>query len=54
MNDEVGDPIKTLNLRLNEALHQQLTAEAKRSVRSLQGEIIWRLRKSLDQPEGAA
>jgi len=40
---------KVLNLRLDGALHQQLTAEAKRSVRSLNGEIIFRLRKSLDQ-----
>ncbi len=48
------DQVKVLNLRLDEAMHRQLTAEAKRSVRSLQGEIMWRLRKSLDQSEGAA
>jgi len=47
-------PTVELCLRLDEPTHRQLTAEAKRSVRSLQGEIIFRLRKSLDQPEGAA
>lgn len=54
MNEEVDDLVKVLNLRLDEALHRQLTAEAKRSVRSLNGEIIFRLRRSLDQqPEVA-
>jgi len=48
--EQLDDAVK-LNLRLDEALHRQLTAEAKRSVRSLNGEIIFRLRKSLDQPE---
>ena len=43
------DAVKVLNLRLDEVLHQQLTAEARRSVRSLQGEIVWRLRRSRDQ-----
>jgi hypothetical protein len=38
-----------LCVRLDEALRQQLIAEAMRSVRSLNGEIIFRLRKSLDQ-----
>ena len=54
MNEGTDDQVKVLNLRLDEAMHRQLTAEAKRSVRSLQGEIMWRLRKSLDQSEGAA
>jgi predicted HicB family RNase H-like nuclease len=54
MNEGTDDQVKVLNLRLDEAMHRQLTAEAKRSVRSLQGKIIWRLRKSLDQSEGAA
>jgi len=49
--EHLDDAVKVLNLRLDEALHRQLTAEAKRSVRSLNGEIIFRLRKSLDQPE---
>ena len=45
----MDDPVRVLNLRLDEALHRQLAAEAKRSVRSLNGEIIFRLRCSLDQ-----
>jgi predicted HicB family RNase H-like nuclease len=45
----MDDRVRVLNLRLDEALHRQLAAEAKRSVRSLNGEIIFRLRRSLDQ-----
>jgi hypothetical protein len=41
------DLVRVLNLRLDE--RRQLTAEARRSVRSLDGEIIFRLRRSLDQ-----
>jgi predicted HicB family RNase H-like nuclease len=41
--------VRVLNLRLDEPLRRQLTAEARRSVRSLNGEIIFRLRRSLDQ-----
>jgi predicted HicB family RNase H-like nuclease len=48
MNTEADDTVKVLNLRLDEALHRQLTAEARRSVRSLNGEIVFRLRKSLE------
>jgi predicted HicB family RNase H-like nuclease len=51
--DREDDAVK-LNLRLDEGLHQQLAVEAKRQVRSLQGEIIFRLRKSLDQQSEAA
>jgi predicted HicB family RNase H-like nuclease len=47
--DGEGDAVK-FNLRLDAGLHQRLTAEAKRHVRSLNGEILFRLRKSLDQP----
>ena len=47
-------PIVELCLRLDEPTHRQLAAEAKRSVRSLQGEIIFRLRRSLDQQSGDA
>jgi predicted HicB family RNase H-like nuclease len=47
--EQLDDAIRALNLRLDEALHRQLTAEAKRSLRSLNGEIIFRLRRSLDQ-----
>ena len=47
--EDLDEPVKVLNLRLDEALHRELTAEARRSVRSLNGEIIFRLRCSLDQ-----
>jgi len=43
---EALDEVIKLNLRLDEPLHRQLTAQAKRSVRSLNGEIIFRLRRS--------
>jgi predicted HicB family RNase H-like nuclease len=36
-----------VNLRFDEELHKQLVAEAKRRVRSLNGEVIYRLRQSL-------
>ena len=35
--------------RLDRALHAALTAEARRSLRSLNSEMIWRLRQSLAQ-----
>jgi hypothetical protein len=35
-------------VRLDEALRQRLIAEAKRSVRSLNGEMVYRLRKSFE------
>jgi predicted HicB family RNase H-like nuclease len=38
-----------LVLRLEPTLHERLTTEAKQSVRSLQGEIIFRLRNSFEQ-----
>jgi predicted HicB family RNase H-like nuclease len=50
--EKEDDGVK-LNLRLDEGLHKQLAAEAKRSIRSLNGEIIWRLRQSL-APAGRA
>jgi predicted HicB family RNase H-like nuclease len=40
--EHINDAVKVLNLRLDEPLHRQLTAEAKRSVRSLNGEIVYR------------
>jgi TraY domain len=40
-----------LCLRLDEPTHRRLTAEAKRSVRSLHGEIVHRLRESLKQTD---
>jgi predicted HicB family RNase H-like nuclease len=49
MMESPDDLVRVLNLRLDEPLRRQLTAEARRSVRSLNGEIIFRLRRSLDQ-----
>jgi G3E family GTPase len=46
--------IVSVSLRFDEALHQQLVAEARRAVRSLNGEIIYRLRKSIEAHEPAA
>jgi predicted HicB family RNase H-like nuclease len=46
---ERNDDTVNLVLRLKRDLHQQLTAEAERSERSLQREMIWRLRRSLEQ-----
>jgi predicted HicB family RNase H-like nuclease len=43
-----------LVLRLEPTLHERLTTEAKQSVRSLQGEIIFRLRNSFEQSATAA
>jgi hypothetical protein len=55
MTETPNDLVKVLNLRLDEPLRRQLIAEARRSVRSLNGEIVFRLRRSLDQqPEEAA
>jgi predicted HicB family RNase H-like nuclease len=54
MNTETDDTVKVLNLRLDGALHRQLTAEAQISVRSLNGEILWRLRQSLRSNQAAA
>jgi predicted HicB family RNase H-like nuclease len=50
------DTVRVLNLRLDETLHQQLAAEAKRQVRSLNGEIVYRLRRSIEaqQPDDRA
>jgi predicted HicB family RNase H-like nuclease len=39
--------------RLDRALHTALVAEAKRALRSLNSEMILRLRKSLEQQEAA-
>jgi predicted HicB family RNase H-like nuclease len=43
-----------VNLRFDEELHKQLVAEAKRRVRSLNGEIVYRLRKSIEGDSEAA
>ena len=42
------DEVKT-NLRIDEQLHQRLAEAAGRSVRSINGEIIYRLRRSFDR-----
>ncbi len=38
-----------LSLRLDEPLRQQLVTASKRAVRSLNGEIVWRLRQSFEK-----
>jgi TraY domain len=38
----------SVNIRMDPALRDQLVAEADRSVRSLSGEIVFRLRKSVE------
>jgi predicted HicB family RNase H-like nuclease len=38
-----------LYVRLDEPLHQQLVAEAKRQLRSLNREMVYRLRKSFEE-----
>jgi predicted HicB family RNase H-like nuclease len=43
-----------LNVRLEEDLRCLLEAAAERSLRSLNAEIRYRLRRSLEQPEPAA
>jgi predicted HicB family RNase H-like nuclease len=50
---QLEDPV-FMNLRLDGALHEQLIEAAKRSVRSLNGEILYRLRSSFDRQETAA
>ena len=42
------DEVKT-NLRIDEQLHQRLAQAAGRSVRSINGEIIYRLRCSFER-----
>jgi hypothetical protein len=51
-NDD--DTVVKLVIRLEGNLHQKLTAEAKRFERSLQREMIWRLRRSLDRQSDEA
>jgi len=47
------EPI-ALTLRFNEDLRQQLADAASRSVRSMNSEIVFRLRTSFEQDEGEA
>lgn len=44
---------KKMNLRLDESLRQKLTEAAEREVRSVNGEIIARLRRSFPEESGA-
>ena len=41
-------------LRLDKGLHRSLVSEAARFERSLNSEIVWRLRQSLEQPSETA
>jgi hypothetical protein len=51
MNEQ---PRRQISVGLDEALRAELEAAAERSVRSLSGEIVWRLRQSLEQSPPAA
>jgi predicted HicB family RNase H-like nuclease len=42
------DPTQPLNLRIDQALRRRLAAEAELSMRSLNAEILYRLRKSIE------
>jgi Mn-dependent DtxR family transcriptional regulator len=53
MEQNGDDTVVNVVIRLQGSLHQRLTAEAKRFERSLQREMIWRLRKSLERQETA-
>jgi predicted HicB family RNase H-like nuclease len=46
-------PTHMFLLRLDKGLHRSLVGEAKRFERSLNSEIVWRLRKSLEAPDEA-
>lgn len=50
--DKASVPSK-LNVRLEEELRRSLEAAAQRSLRSLNAEIRYRLRRSLEWPEAA-
>jgi hypothetical protein len=43
-----------VNVRVPIDLHQQLVAEAERSVRTVSSEIVYRLRKSIEAQQRAA
>jgi hypothetical protein len=42
-----------LSLRFSEALHRQIADEAKRSVRSINSEIVYRLKMSFEREAAA-
>jgi len=41
-----------LRIRCDEALHRRIAEAARRSLRSITREVIFRLRASLDEPRG--
>jgi predicted HicB family RNase H-like nuclease len=49
----LSDPVH-MTLRFDEELRQRLADAANRAVRSMNGEIIFRLRSSFDREEAAA
>ncbi len=51
--ESIDLPVKT-NLRFDEELHEQLLKAARRSVRSINGEILYRLRKSFNERDEAS
>ena len=53
MTRQSNDPVK-LRLRLSESLRWQLADAAKRSLRSMNSEIVYALEKSLDRPADEA
>jgi predicted HicB family RNase H-like nuclease len=46
-------PKDVLNVRIDRELHKQLVAEAKRRIRSLTGEVEFRLRESIKRESEA-
>lgn len=47
----MGRRVIATNLRLERDLHRTLKAEARRARRSLNAEVLLRLRQSLEQPQ---
>jgi hypothetical protein len=45
--------MKHLNLQLDDYLHAELVAAARKANRSLQGEILWRLRLPVEDARGS-
>jgi predicted HicB family RNase H-like nuclease len=53
MSKQASDPVK-LRVRLTEELRQRLSAAAKDSLRSLNSEILYRLRASFERDQAVA
>ena len=45
---DANKTVVRLVIRMDAPLHRSLTTEAKRAERSLNGEMLWRLRRSLE------